>query len=72
MRTINMFGWFIRQQRKAKGMTQLELSARAFNKPNRPYINQLENGNLDNITLATIDRILMALDVDVDEVRYDR
>ena len=56
-------------------MTQLELSAMAFNKPNRPYLNQLENGKIENVTLATIDRILMALDVVVDivvdEVQYD-
>ena len=70
-RTIRIFGDFIRQQRKAKGMSQQELSARAFNKPNRPFICQLENGKIDNVTLATIDMILMALDVDVDEVHYN-
>ena len=75
-RTIHIFGDFIRQQRKAKGMSQQELSARAFNKPNRPIICQLENGKIENVTLATIDMILMALNVDVDvvvdEVHYDR
>ena len=74
--TIHIFGDFIRQQRKAQRMTQLELSVRAFTKPNRSFICQLENGKLDNITLGTIDRILMALDVDVDivveNVKYDR
>ena len=39
--TIHIFGDFIRQQRKAKGMSQQELSARAFNKPNRPFFNPL-------------------------------
>jgi len=36
---------------------------------------QIENGKLENVTLATKDRILMALDVDayliLDEVQYD-
>lgn len=75
MSTIHMFRWLIRQQRKAMGVSLLELSTRAYNKPNRPYIIQLENGRLDNATFGTIDRILMALNVEVDlvvdEVRYD-
>ena len=74
--TIHIFGDFIRQQRKVKQMSQQELSAKAFNKPNRPFICQLENGKIENVTLVTIDRILMALDVEVDvvvdEVHYDR
>ena len=74
--TINIFDNFIRQQRKVKQMSQQELSAKAFNKPNRPFICQLENGKTENVTLATIDKILLALDVDVDvimdEVNYDR
>lgn len=61
MDSITKFGQYVRHQRQQKGMTQLELSLKVFNKPNQEYIGKLERGALAGITFATADKILFAL-----------
>ena len=49
-----------------KGMTQLQLSTRVFNKPNIEYIGKLERGTLAGITFTTADRIMWALESEME------
>ena len=52
--------------RTKKGMTQLELSLKIFNKPNVEYIGKLERGVAAGITFATADKIMLALDCEME------
>jgi len=46
MDSIIKFGQYVKHIRTRKGMTQLELSLKVFNKPNYEYIGRLERGTL--------------------------
>ena len=61
----------MRHQRQKKGMTQLELSLRVFNKPNQEYIGKLERGIAAGITFATADKIISALDSELEFREFD-
>jgi ribosome-binding protein aMBF1 (putative translation factor) len=62
MDSIIKFGQFVRHQRQQKGLSQLQLSLKVFNKPNMEYIGRLERGVAGGITFTTADKILWALD----------
>ena len=66
MGIVTQFAQIIRQRRLEKGITQEQLSRLVWEKPNRPYIMRLETDRLPNITLNTIDKILVALDLDLE------
>jgi len=51
MDSIIKLGPFVRHQRLRKGMTQLKLSLKVFNKPNLNYIGRLERGVAAGITI---------------------
>jgi len=70
MDSIIKFGQFVRHQRLQKGMTQLELSSNVFNKPNQEYIGKLERGVAVGITFATADKILWALESEMEFETY--
>jgi len=71
MTSLVKFGQFVRYQRQRKGMTQLELSLKVFNKPNQEYIGRLERGTALGITFATADRIMLALDSEFEFREYE-
>jgi transcriptional regulator with XRE-family HTH domain len=66
MDSIIKFGQYVRHIRQRKGMTQLELSLKVFNKPNQEYIGKLERGVAAGITFATADKIMWALDSELE------
>jgi len=66
MTSLVKFGQFVRYQRQRKGMTQLELSLKVFNKPNQEYIGRLERAVATGITFATADKIMLALDSELE------
>ena len=72
MYSIIKFGQYVRLLRLQKGMTQLELSLKVFNRPNQEYIGRLERGVAAGITFATADKIMLALDCELEfgEVQY--
>ena len=71
MDSITKFGQFVRHQRLQKGWTQLELSLKVFNKPNQEYIGKLERGAAAGITFATADKIMFALDSELEFREYE-
>lgn len=66
MDSIIKFGQYVRHIRTKKGMTQLQLSLKIFDKPNYEYIGRLERGELEGITFGTADKILVALDCEME------
>lgn len=66
MDSIIKLGQYVRHQRLQKGMTQLELSLKVFNKPNQEYIGRLERGTAAGITFATANKIMLALDSELE------
>ena len=70
MDSIIKFGQYVRHIRTRKGMTQLELSLKVFNKPNQEYIGRLERGVSTGITFATADKIMLALDSELEFQEY--
>jgi len=71
MDSIIKFGQFVRHQRQRKGMTQLELSLKVFNKPNQEYIGKLERGVAAGVTFTTADKIMLALDSELEFKEYE-
>ena len=66
MNSIIKFGQYVRHYRLKKGMTQKELSLKVFHKPNAEYIGKLERGSSAGITFATAEKILLALDSELE------
>ncbi len=66
MDSIIKFGQYVRHYRLKKGMTQKELSLKVFEKPNVEYIARLERGVASGITFATADKIMLALDSELE------
>jgi len=66
MDSIIKFGQFVRFHRQKKGWAQLELSLKIFEKPNYEYIGRLERGVADGITFTTADKILWALESEME------
>ena len=52
--------------RSKKGLTQLQLSLRFFDKLNLEYIGRLERGELTGIIFTTADKIMMALNSELE------
>jgi len=71
MDSIIKFGQYVKHIRTKKGMTQLELSLKVFEKPNLEYIGKLERGTLVGITFATADKIMWALDSELEFREYE-
>lgn len=65
MELMNKLGQFIKYYRRKKGWTQKELSLKVFKSSNQQYISRLELGKLGGVKLKTLERILLALDADV-------
>jgi len=66
MDSIIKFGQYVKHIRTRKGMTQLELSLKVLEKPNYEYIGRLERGVAGGITFATADKIMLALDSELE------
>ena len=66
MDSIIKLGQFVRHQRLKNGWTQKELSMKVFDKPNYEFIGRLERGRLTGITFTTADKIMLALDSELD------
>jgi len=66
MDSIIKLGQFVRHYRLKKGMTQKELSLKVFSKPNVEYIGRLERGVAGGITFATAEKIMLALDSELE------
>jgi len=66
MTSLEKFGQYVRYQRQRKGMTQLELSLKVFNKANYEYIGRLERGVAIGITFNTADKLMLALDSELE------
>ena len=49
MDSIIKFGQYVKHIRTKKGMTQLQLSLKIFDKPNYEYIGRLERGELTKL-----------------------
>jgi len=70
MDSLIKFGQFVKHYRLKNGMTQKELSLKVFNKPNGEYIGRLERGTATGITFATADKILWALEGEMEFRHY--
>ena len=66
MDSIIKFGQYVKHIRSKKGLTQLQLSLKVFDKPNGGYIGKLERGVVGGITFATADKIMFALDSELE------
>lgn len=66
MNSITKFGKYVRHKRQKKGLTQLKLSLMVFQKPNQEYIGKLERGKAAGIAFATADKIMFALDSELE------
>jgi len=66
MDSIIKFGQYVKHIRTRKGMTQKELSLKVFHKPNAEYIGRLERGISTGITFATADKIMFALESEME------
>jgi len=66
MDSIIKFGQYVKHIRSKKGLTQLQLSLKVFDKPNLEYIGRLERGVAAGITFATADKILWALESEME------
>jgi len=66
MDSIIKFGQYVKHIRSQKGITQLQLSLKVFNKPNIEYIGKLERGTLAGVTFTTADKIMLALDSELE------
>ena len=64
--SLEKFGQFVRQQRQKNGWTQLELSVKVFGSPRYEFIGRLERNKLVGLTFATADKIMLALDSELD------
>jgi len=56
----------VKHIRSKKGLTQLQLSLKVFDKPNLEYIGKLERGTLAGITFTTADKIMLALESELE------
>lgn len=65
MEIMTKLGQFIKYYRRRKGWTQKELSLKIFKKPNQQFISRLELGKLGGVHLNTLEKILLALDADI-------
>jgi len=72
MDSIIKFGQFVKYIRKRKGPTQLELFKKVFNKPNYKYIGRLELGVSAGITFNTADKIMWALESEMEFEQYKK
>ena len=72
MDSIIKFGQFVRHYRLKKGMTQKELSLKVFEKPNVEYIGRLERGVALGITFSKADKILWALECEMEFSEYEK
>ena len=70
MDSIIKFGQFVRHYRLKKSITQKELSLKVFHKPNVEYIGRLERGVAGGITFAIADKILWALESEMEFSEY--
>ena len=70
MTSLVKFGQYVHHQRLRKGLTQLELSLKVFNKPNLEYRGRLERGKLTGITFTTADKIMMVFDSELEFKEY--
>ncbi len=64
--SLEKFSQFVRYQRQKNGWTQLELSIKVFGSPRYEFIGRLKRGRLDGITFGTADKILVALDSELE------
>lgn len=60
------FAQFVKEKRKAKGMSQADLAKLVFDKPMKGYISEIESGARTGISTPLISRILDALDSDIE------
>lgn len=72
MNSIIKFGQYVKHYRLKNGMTQKEFSLKVFDKPNGEYIGRLERGVAEGITFATADKILWALESEMDFNKYKK
>jgi ribosome-binding protein aMBF1 (putative translation factor) len=72
MALLVKFAHLVREERIKQGMSQLELSIKAFDKPHRTKITGIESGYIDGLTFATADRLTQALNIDVEFTVIDR
>ncbi len=68
--SLEIFGQYVRHLRLKNGITQKELSLKVFNAPNGEYIGRLERGQLEGLTFATAEKILIALDSKMNFEQY--
>jgi len=71
MDSIIKLGQYVKHINTKKGMTQLEPSLKVFNKPNYEYIGRLERGVATGITFTTADKIMFALDSELEFREYE-
>lgn len=60
------FAQFVKEKRKAKGLSQADLANLVFNKPMKGYISEIESGVRTGITTPVIDKLLEALNSDIE------
>lgn len=63
-------GFYIKEMREAKNMTQDELAAKSG--VSRGTISALENGTMRGTTTKTLVKIAMALDTTIDKIFFEK
>jgi len=65
MNAKELFGWNLRKERVAQGLTQEDLSSEV--EVDRAYLGRIERGK-ENITINVIEKIGLALKIPLDEL----
>lgn len=72
MTSLIKFGQFVKYARTQKGITQKELAIKVFGCQRQDFIGRLERNKLNGISFATVDRIMVALDSELEFREYEK
>ncbi len=64
--SLEKLGEYVKYARTQKGITQKELAIKVFGCARQEFIGRLERNKLNGISFATVDRILFALDSELE------
>jgi len=70
--SLEKFGQYVKHLRTKKGFTQKELAMKVFDSPRQEFIGRLERGKLSGLTFSTADKIMLALDSELEFREYEK
>ncbi len=70
--SLEKLAQYVKHVRTQKGLTQKELAIKVFGCPRYEFIGRLERNKLNGISFATVDRIMLALDSELEFREFER